>query len=121
MKSDPLEALLQRQISEIDTKISVLTAERKATLRMLASVQAAGAGGEAAVRRNSAQRVVVEKAILEYLADGPANGSAILQHVKIVYRAINPTTVRSYIHRLNERGLISRSAKRGVWQLPLHR
>lgn len=121
MREISLEGRLQRQISEIDARILALTAEKRALERMMLSLREGGLENEQAVRRNGAQRVLVEKAILDFLADGPATGSQILQHVRIVYRAINPSTLRSYIHRLDQRGLISKGAERGMWQLPSFR
>jgi len=121
---DPIENALKKkleaQISQIDAKILALTSERRTVQRMLASLVQIEVQPSEPVRKNAAQRVIVEKVILDFLAFGPASSEQIFQYVRIVHRAINPTTFRSYLHRLDRRGLISRGASRGQWRLPAH-
>jgi len=115
-----VEDQLVAQLTEIEAKIVELEAERRAVQRMIVTARRQGADAEPALRKNSAQRVIIETKILDFLRRfrKPATSALILNAVKQDHRSLNAATFRSYLHRMHQRGLISRSDEKGRWRLP---
>lgn len=117
MEPPRLDSRLQAELAAIDAKIAELQTERRVLLRLMGDAQSAGASATLTPRKNGMQRVVVERAIMEFLSKVPrANTGAIFQHLRIVLRTLNPSTLRSYLHRMQARGAVSKID--GRWQLP---
>lgn len=114
-----LEDVLQAQISEVESKIRALEIEKNSLHRALVRARAGDIGDQIPLRRNSGQRMLIEKAVLDFLGNKPSNTKRVFEYVRIVHPSLKSATFRSYLRRMSQRGLIANSA-RGMWQLPRH-
>jgi chorismate mutase len=121
--SSSLSEQISLQIAEIDRQILELQRERQIHQRMMARALANDAAQTQVSRRNSVNRILVEKAILDLLRQAPErtfSSSKISQAARGIIPSIKPATLRSYLHRLKSRGLIRPShSHRGHWGLAL--
>lgn len=120
MQNDRLEAALEQELAQIEAKIVGLEAEKAAIVRMIARVRFGDTGKEAAPAR-SANRVVIEGAIINVLATAarPLNARQVFERVRIVHRTLKFATLRSHLNRMEARGRLARPAdSRGLWTIP---
>ena len=111
------EARLILEVSKIDQQIAELLREKDALIRQLLKARARDQSLRDVTRLNSGQRVLVEDAVLGLLqtTGAPCSPSKILAHVrKEVAHDLNENTLRTYLHRMKERGLVT-NPSRGAW------
>lgn len=116
--TSPIERQLLDQIDDIGRRITELEAEQAALRRLLAKVRFKGAVVKGVTRRNSFRRIAIENRIIEILGESGryVSGSEVFRQIKMNNRSIKPSTFRSYLHRLKEKGLIESSvSRRGYW------
>lgn len=115
-----VEAYLQQQIAEIDTKIAALEAEQRVLRRLLANEQAKrSATARGALRKNALQRVLVETAIMDTLKGRgkPVPQADLMTAARVAAPDLKPVTLRSYLFRLKEKGLILSRSPGSQWLL----
>lgn len=115
----PFERRLISEIALIDQKISDLEAEKAALMRQLLKARENRPELRDVNRRNSAQRVIVEGAILDLLVQrgDSVSNRVILDHIRMTkLHDLNENTLRTYLHRMKERGLVV-SPARGKWKV----
>jgi hypothetical protein len=116
-----VEGRILAELAEIDAKIRDLTVEKNALARFLGRVRQDGLGSVEVTRKNSYSRIVIESRILSALKEeGPMRTSFLLIEARLVHHGLKDGTFRSYLHRLQQRGLIvpAPMRPRGYWTLP---
>lgn len=119
-ESNILEDQLLREIAEVDRRIGELQQERAALSRLLLKTRQQAVTLKDVTRKNSIQRILIEKAITDALAKaGRPVGAADLYRIAAqIDGKLKETTFRSYLHRLKGRGITENSkAQYGFWQL----
>lgn len=108
---------LEAAIREIEGKISDLEAEKAALKRQLEKVLREKLEIKEVVRANSISRIIIEKAILDYLANSMTDLKTYSLYIeaRMSDRNLKISTLRSYLFRMKQKGLI-RSVGRGVWR-----
>ncbi|HRC44551.1 MAG TPA: hypothetical protein PLT27_10885 [Nitrospira sp.] len=111
---------LSREIEEIQQRIAELTAERHALERQLTKAHWEASALHDVSRKNSGTRIMVEQRIIEALenAKSPLGNSELFTAAKKANIDLKPTTFRTYLGRMNERGIITHAGERGQWMLP---
>jgi len=106
-----------REIEEIDTRIAELSQEKTALLRQLTKAHWEASALKDVSRKNSGTRIMVEQRILDALRDAqkPLNSDALFAAAKRANIDLKPTTFRTYLLRLKEKGSIKPANKRGLW------
>lgn len=115
---DSYERGLMSELSEIDARIRKLKQEREMVVGLLAKARARRSVGEAAKRRNSVSRLLVETVILEALgaSEGAMRSAELLVHVQRAVPDLKDTTFRSHLHRMKAQGIIENYRRqRGRW------
>lgn len=119
--SKVLEARLAVELALINRKIQDLESEKRGLERLLVRVRREEVSNQEVGRKNSAKRILVEKAVLDRLTE--ANGKSVTSHD--LWRAANDvelnlkqTTFRSYLHRMKAKSLVEASQLAGRWRLP---
>ena len=109
---------LREALAEIEQKIEGLEAEKKALQSQLSRVANKSIPNFGAVRSNSVTRLLIEKVLLAELSQAgrPLITYSLMTEAKIYDRNIKPGTLRSYLHRLKQKGYIL-SVGRGTWQI----
>lgn len=112
------ERRLMREIEAIDARIAELTQEKHALQRQLQKARWENHALRDVNRKNSANRVMVEERVLSLLhgSEKPLHNSKLLAAGKLANFDLNPSTFRTYLRRLKEKGLIE-STRRGYWKL----
>ncbi|NYZ17560.1 hypothetical protein HL658_33880 [Azospirillum sp. RWY-5-1] len=115
-----IESELLRRLSEIESQIADLEAERNALQRLIAKVRLEESGNKDVKRRNSLSRIIVEGKILELLksSSGPVSGNVLYKSTLSVVPSLKDVTFRSYLHRMKEKGLIEPAKGIGFWRMP---
>lgn len=110
---------LMREIEEIDTRISELNQEKAALQRQLTKAHWEASALKDVSRKNSGTRIMVEQRILDALrnAQKPLNNDALFSAAKRANFDLKPTTFRTYLLRLKEKGNIKPAGRRGLWTL----
>lgn len=110
---------LMREIEEIDTRISELSQEKSALQRQLTKAHWEASALKDVSRKNSGTRIMVEQRILDALRDAqkPLNSDALFSAAKRANFDLKPTTFRTYLLRLKEKGNIKPAGRRGLWAL----
>lgn len=119
--SKPLEERLLAEIRDVTRKIQELELERRGLERLLTRLRREEVSNQEVGRKNSARRILVEKAVLDRLT--LAAGKSVATHD--LWRAandielnLNQSTFRSHLHRMKAKGLIEAGHLQGRWQLP---
>jgi hypothetical protein len=114
-----LETELLAELGKITRKIAELEHERLTVQGMLQRLQRESVIRTDATRSNGFRRVLVENKIIELLGNHkqPYSVKALLGEIKFYFTGMKPTTFRSYLHRMHERGVIESSGY-GFWRLP---
>jgi len=108
-----------REIEEIDLRIAELSQEKTALQRQLTKAHWEASALKDVSRKNSGTRIMVEQRILDALRDAqkPLNSDALFAAAKRANIDLKPTTFRTYLLRLKEKGSIRPTNKRGLWIL----
>ena len=112
------ERRLMREIEAVEARIAELTQEKYALQRQLQKARWENHSLRDVNRKNSANRVMVEERVLSLLhgAEKPLHNSKLLSAAKLANFDLNPSTFRTYLRRLKEKGLIE-NTRRGYWKL----
>jgi len=104
----PLERAVLKEINEIDKKISALQEEKRILNRTLFRSKVSKVSASIP-RKNSIERVYIEGKILELLksSKGGIGWGGIYKEMLWEKADLKETTLRTYLFRLKERGLIS--------------
>ena len=114
------EARLTREIAEIDRTISELLERRRALASTILKLKREDLAAKEVTRKNSINRILVEKSILSQLQSGRfVSVGALYSSAKASFYFLNKSTFRSYVRRMKERGLIQ-SNRIGSWRLAPH-
>jgi hypothetical protein len=118
-----VESKLLQQLAETDLKLAELMAEKRALERLIAKVRRENFASAESIRKNSFDRILVEKVILAALsrAAGPVKTKALFAEALATHHGLKDNTFRSYLHRMKERGLIAPDIHTGCWVLPTKR
>lgn len=110
---------LMREIEEIDTRIAELNQERAALQRQLTKAHWEASALKDVSRKNSGTRIMIEQRILDALrsAQKPLNSETLFSAARRANFELKPTTFRTYLLRLKEKGHIKPAGKRGLWLL----
>ncbi|MEJ6391134.1 hypothetical protein [Gymnodinialimonas ulvae] len=113
------EKRLTRELEDIETKIQGLEDERRALSRQLAKARAEREGLKFTTRKNSANRVLAENAILQTLRESKSAVSTqvLFREARLTNFDLKETTFRSYLHRMKKRGDIRTSGGVGYWEI----
>ena len=111
---------LAREIEEIQQRIAELTAEKHALERQLTKAHWEANALHDVSRKNSGTRIMVEQRIIEALesSKSPLGNNELFVAAKKANIDLKPTTFRTYLARMNERGIITHAGGRGRWSLP---
>ena len=111
------EAALLEQLSDIERRISDLEDERAALQRLLARLRRQNVASQEVTRRNSFNRILVEKSILDRLSDSskPVATPDLYRNAKNIVYSLNENTLRSHLHRMKKKGVIDHGPTRGTW------
>ncbi|MGN6210510.1 hypothetical protein [Asticcacaulis sp.] len=114
------EQSILQQIQAIDLHISELNSERRALERLLLKVRRTDLTVKDVSRKNSVDRIIIENSILERLksSKNPVSARNLLKAAKKVSPELKDGTFRSYLTRMADRELITRSLTHGYWGLP---
>jgi hypothetical protein len=117
--SSALEARLLRELAALNRQISELEKDKISLERILVRIRKEGLGKYEVNRKNSAGRLLIEKAILDRLREAQGRSVAIHELWKVA-RRVNPLvkegTFRSYIHRMKARQEIE-APSYGNWRI----
>ena len=110
---------LMREIEEIEARISDLSQEKAALQRQLTKAHWEASALKDVSRKNSGTRIMVEQRILDALREArkPLNSTALFSAAKRANFELKPTTFRTYLLRLKEKGNIKPAGRRGLWAL----
>ncbi|WP_316236788.1 hypothetical protein [Bradyrhizobium sp. SZCCHNR1015] len=118
--STELERQILEQLNETIRRRLELEAEENALRRLLTKIRNKSLKIKDVTRKNSVNRVLIEDRILEALRESEKGVSTAALSREILFRFPNvkPATFRSYLHRLNSRGLIEPvPTKVATWQI----
>lgn len=116
-----LEARLMMELTGINHKIRELETEKRSLERLLTRIRHEEVENQEVGRKNSAKRILVEKAVLDRLS--VANGKSVTSYdlwraANDVELRLNQSTFRSYLHRMKAKGLVEPALLHGRWRLP---
>lgn len=119
LRASPYVRRLSREIEEIEARIAELTAEKLALQRQLTKAHWESNALHDVSRKNSGTRIMVEQRVLEALrtAVAPLGNKALFAEARKANFDLKPTTFRTYLLRLSEKGMIQHAEKRGLWRL----
>jgi hypothetical protein len=116
-----LETRLLNELARIDHDIRNLQSERASVERLLLKVRRENIARIGVTRKNSAGRLLIEKAILDRLKvqTKPIKTEKLLRDVRSIDPTVKDATFRSYLHRLKARGAIEDvQSMHGYWRMP---
>jgi septal ring factor EnvC (AmiA/AmiB activator) len=113
------EKRLTRELEDIEAQIRELEDERRALSRQLAKARAEREGLKFTTRKNSANRVLAENAVLQALRDTtkPLSTQELYRQARLTNYDLKETTFRSYLHRMKKRGDIRTAGHVGRWEI----
>lgn len=113
------EKRLTRELEDIEARIMELEEERRALSRQLAKARAEREGLKFTTRKNSANRVLAENAVLQALRDTtkPLSTQELYRQARLTNYDLKEATFRSYLHRMKKRGDIRTAGHVGRWQI----
>ena len=117
-----LESRLLYELSTINRQIEELQAEKHGLERLIVRIRREDVANREVGRRNSARRILVEKAVIDRLIE--AKGKTVSSGE--LYRAaseiefnLKESTFRSHLHRMRMKGMIQRAGPlAGRYRLP---
>ena len=104
------KAKLEREIDEIDRRISELRDERDALVRIRSRAELYPNAASKVTRKNSFNRELIEGRVLVLLGElgRPAGSRELFDKIdKLHIKKLKPSTFRSYLARMKEKGLVS--------------
>lgn len=106
-----VEARLLSKLGRVEVRLRELQAEKAALQRLIMEFRREDPQKREVGRRRSIKKAVMEERILEMLRVAPRPMSSGLIHERLLAAGhdVNPSTLRSYVRRLAERGLIEKS------------
>ena len=112
------EKRLSRELEDIEARIKELEDERRALSTQLAKARAQREGLQFTTRKNSANRVLAENAVLMALRDTtkPLSTQELYRKARLTNYDLKETTFRSYLHRMKNRGDIQTAGHVGRWE-----
>jgi hypothetical protein len=115
----PLERQILVAIDDIDRRVEALRTERATLQRLLVTTRKKTPGLPGTLRRNSADRIVIEEKVISLLreAERGMSGRTLFREIAYKQQNLKEATFRSYLHRMHTRGLIRPILTRGFWQL----
>jgi hypothetical protein len=115
----PLERHLVSQLASIAKRITELTEEQRVLQRLLERVRRTSTGNMDVTRKNSHARIIAERAILQSLGTGVEvkTVQSLFLDAQLLIPELNASTFRSYLRRLERRGLIQQAGSRGGWAI----
>lgn len=113
------EKRLTRELEDIEARIKELEDERRALSRQLAKARAEREGLKFTTRKNSANRVLAENAVLQALrgTTKPLSTQELYRQARQTNFDLKESTFRSYLHRMKKRGDIRTAGHVGRWEL----
>ena len=118
MNNEWYERRILNDIKEIESRIRELESEKLGLQRVLTRLRRESVSTKEVGRRNSIDRVLIERQVLEYLRarKKPARAWEIYNAAKEVSFSLKENTFRSYLHRMKKSGLIKNpGGQRGLW------
>ncbi|KTR06458.1 hypothetical protein NS365_07465 [Aureimonas ureilytica] len=120
LSSAAYERRLQQEIESLNGRISELTAEKRALERQLIKARQEMSGVHDVNRKNSVNRVMIERRVVDALtAKSPMSSEELYAQAKMVTFDLKASTFRTHLHRLKLKGVIETARVRGRWQLPV--
>ena len=115
---DYFEARLTRELESIEERIKELVIERRTLSKQLAKARAEREGLQLVTRKNGANRVLAENAILQKLRSSkrPVSTQELYRQARLTNYDLKETTFRSYLHRMKKRGDIQTAHHVGQWK-----
>ncbi len=109
---------LLAQLGNIERQISELEGERKAVQRLLTKLRQQNLENHDVTRRDSFDRLLVEKQILDTLRGRSRETSTadLFRQARSVNYGLKDATFRSHLHRMKKKGTIT-SPKWGFWRI----
>jgi len=113
------EKRLSHELEDIEARIRELEDERRALSRQLAKARAEREGLKFTTRKNSANRVLAENAVLQALRDTtkPLSTQELYRQARLTNYDLKETTFRSYLHRMKKRDDIRTAGHVGRWEI----
>lgn len=113
------ERRLTRELEDIEARIRGLEDERLTLSRQLAKARAEREGLKFTTRKNSANRVLAENAVLQALRGNtkPCSTQELYRQARLTNFDLKETTFRSYLHRMKKRGDIQTAGHVGQWEI----
>lgn len=113
------EKRLSSELEDIEAQIRELEDERRALSRQLAKARAEREGLKFTTRKNSANRVLAENAVLHALrgTTKPLSTQDLYRQARLTNYDLKETTFRSYLHRMKKRGDIQTAGHVGRWEI----
>src|SRR5262245_46696547 len=117
-----LEKHLLEQIAAVAKRIAELTAEQATLQRLLERARRQLVPNVDVTRKNSHQRILIEKSIGDALSSGEIRTAKTLYlDARLTIPDLKSSTFRSYLRRMQQRGLIEPIGSRGSWRLATDR
>jgi hypothetical protein len=115
----PLEKHLVSQLATIAKRITELTEEQRVLQRLLEKVRRTSAATVDVTRKNSHARILIEHTIMKSLGASAEvrTVKSLFLDAQLVVPELNASTFRSYLRRLERRGLIQQAGQRGGWAI----
>ena len=113
------EGRIISEIEEIESRIKSLTSEKYALQRQLAKARAQRTGIQNVTRKNSINRVLAENAVISALRASKKSltTSELYRSALSTNFDLKPTTFRTYLHRMKNKGMIKTARSSGSWEL----
>ena len=114
------ETRLQREIAEIEARLRELTQEKRALERQLMKARRDNADLSDVNRKNSVNRVLIERRVLDALkrAGKPLLSRDLHREAQYVNFDLKENTFRTILHRMKLKALIAPAYRPGMWRLP---
>jgi hypothetical protein len=115
-----LERRLLAEMGDLERKIRELVVERDSIRRLLQRVRSETLINVDVTRKNSFNRILVEHTIIEAIKlslPKPLSTNKLAGEAKAAVYGLKDSTLRSYLFRMKERGLIVNKGV-GFWTLP---
>jgi len=110
------ERRLIHELEEIEHRLKELYEDREALRRQLIKARSENINSKDINRKNSANRIIIEKSILEYLKTNKkaVQSKKLYNIAKSKNIDLKENSFRTILHRMKERGLISNKSW-GYW------
>jgi len=112
------ERRILRELEEIEYKLKELNEDREALKRQLIKARSENDSLKDVSRKNSANRIIIEDSIVEYLKNNnkPISSKKLYELSKNKILDLKYNSFRTILHRMKEKGIIKNKSW-GVWVL----